>query len=339
MKKTIELRNVNKWYADKGLFGKQKQVHILKNISLEIEEGKTLGLVGESGSGKTTTTRMILRQEPVSSGDILYYGKNLNEFSKSEDAEYRRNVQVVFQDPYSSLNPRMKIKDIIAEPLVISNKYKKDEILRKVKKMMSKVGLAEDYMERYPKEFSGGQRQRIAIARALIESPKLLILDEPVSALDVSIRGQIMNLLKQLQEANHTSYLFISHDITTVGFLSDRIAVMYFGYIVEYADMSVILGDYRHPYTEMLIQSNSTINLDAEEITKEAADIPSHQNPPSGCPYASRCKYAVEQCQQRVPELREVETGHMVACHRAEELVFHKLEGQLEAPYTSEYHI
>lgn len=317
--KIIELKNVNKIYRNNGLFQKETNAHILKSISLFIEEGKTLGLVGESGSGKTTTTRMVLGQEQPTSGDILYYGKNIWDFNKKEKLDYKRNVQVVFQDPYSSLNPEMKIWDIIAEPLKISGNHKKSEIDQKVKKMMSRVGLAEDYLWRYPKEFSGGQRQRIAIARALIQSPKLLILDEPVSALDVSIRGQILNLLKGLQASDNISYLFISHDMSSVGFLSDTIAVMYFGYIVEYSTTENILSDYKHPYTAMLLEANSAVNLDDVE-QGDMIEAPSHIHPPDGCPYADRCPYASKTCRKAVPEFLEIEPNHFVACHKAKEL-------------------
>ena len=319
MEKIIELSGVNKEYTNKTFFSKGVKAHILKDINLSIEEGTTLGLVGESGSGKTTLTRMILRQEQVSSGDVTYYGKNLKDFDQSDDREYRNSVQVVFQDPYSSLDPEMKVGDIIAEPLVISGKYSREEIQDKVRKIMSKVGLAEDYTNRRPKEFSGGQRQRIAIARALISSQKLLKLDEPVSALDVSIRGQIMNLLKSLQGSRNMSYLFISHDMATVGFLSDYIAVMYFGYIVEYGKTATILTEFKHPYTDMLLESNATASLD-EVDESGAADPPSHINPPKGCPFAARCKYATDKCREDVPEYKLIGDDHYVACHRSDEL-------------------
>lgn len=339
MKKTIELVKVNKIYESKSLFRKGSPAHILKDVSLFIEEGTTLGLVGESGSGKTTTTRMILHQEPVTGGEIFYYGKNLSEMNREEEKEYHRNVQVVFQNPYSSLDPSMKIEDILAEPLVISKKYSKEEIRQKVRKMLVRVGLAEDYRLRYPKEFSGGQRQRIAIARALIDSPKLLILDEPVSALDVSVRGQVMNLLKELQEANHTSYLFISHDMASVAFLSTQIAVMYFGRIVEYADTETILSQYRHPYTQLLIRANDVIDLETDVYEGEEIDPPSHIHPPKGCPFAARCPYAKDVCFESEPVMQEIEKGHFAACHRQGEINLHEREDNLHKEKAPEYNI
>ncbi len=339
MSNTIELKQVNKIYESKAIFKKGKPAHILKDVTLEIREGETLGLVGESGSGKTTTTRMILHQEPVTSGEIYYYGKNLSEMTKEEEKEYHRNVQVVFQNPFSSLDPSMKIEDILAEPLVIAGKYSKAEIKEKVKKILSRVGLADDYRKRYPKEFSGGQRQRIAIARALIDDPKLLILDEPVSALDVSVRGQVMNLLKSLQEANRTSYLFISHDMASVAFLSTRIAVMYFGRIVEYADTETLLSGYRHPYTALLMKSNDVVNLDEDGYEGEEIDPPSHINPPTGCPFAARCPYATDRCRSEEPTLAEVSEGHKVACFRQDEIDLKKAKGGLVKEKAPEYMI
>lgn len=318
MSNVIELKNVDKSYTNSGFLKKTTCAHILKNISLQVEKGTTLGLVGESGSGKTTTTRMILRQEKPTNGELFYEGRNVEELTKEEEEEYRNNVQVVFQNPYSSLNPKMRVGEIIAEPLVITGKYNKEEIKKRVRSIMEKVGLAQDYVERFPSEFSGGQRQRIAIARALIQNPQLVILDEPVSALDVSVRGQIMNLLKRLQEKNKTTYIFISHDIATVGFLSDTIAVMYFGTIVEYGKTEDILENYRHPYTEMLISSDSVRNL--SEAEEESGEIPSHYDEPKGCPFAGRCKYATDECRNVTPQLKDIGDGHKVACHNAESI-------------------
>ena len=338
MSPIIELREVNKVYNVAGSFGKKKQAHILKDVSFDIEEGTTLGLVGESGSGKTTTTRMVLRQENLTSGQLFYKGKDITKLSKDEDKKYRNEVQIVFQNPYSSLDPRMKVYDIIAEPLVIAGEHSKEEITKKVKKIMEEVGLAEDYLGRYPDEFSGGQRQRIAIARALVSRPELIILDEPVSALDVSIRGQIMNLLKSVQQSRKTTYLFISHDMTSVGFLSDKIAVMYFGYIVEYGDTETILDKYSHPYTEMLIKSNQTTALDDEEDLN-IVDAPSHISPPKGCPFAGRCKYATDACRGEVPKLKEVEKGHYVSCHRYGEIDIDRNDQKIRKSKTPEYQI
>jgi oligopeptide/dipeptide ABC transporter ATP-binding protein len=316
VKKTIELKNISKIYKKRNFFKKSSMAHILKNVSFFIEEGKTLGLVGESGSGKTTTARMILRQEAPTGGEILYYGKSIQAFSKEEKAEYRRSVQMVFQDPYSSLDPEMKIRDIIEEPLKISKKHKKGEMRQRAMEMVKQVGLEEDCLDRHPKEFSGGQRQRIAIARALIGKPALVIFDEPVSALDVSVRGQILNLLKQIQEQSNAAYLYISHDMASVGFLSDSIAVMYFGYIVEYGSADDVLENCCHPYAEMLIHLNQTADLDDFTDASDLIEAPSHAHPPLGCPYSSRCNIAADICYEKIPALREISPSHFAACHR-----------------------
>ncbi len=338
MSKALELQKVNKIYTNKSIFGKTTEVHILKDVTLSIEEGTTLGLVGESGSGKTTTTRLILKQEKLSSGTIYFNGKDISAFDQKEDSNYHKNVQVVFQDPYSSLDPSMKIRDIIAEPLVISKRYTRKEIDEKLIRVMTQVGLAVDYLQRYPREFSGGQRQRIAIARALIMSPKLLILDEPVSALDVSVRGQILNLLKQSQQAYKTTYLFISHDMASVSFLSDSIAVMYFGYIVEYASAAEVLNHYVHPYTQMLIKSNLITSLQWDEKDEQSVtEPPSHLKPPVGCPYQARCPYAKQICFQELPELREIGEKHYAACHFAGELPMSREDKGLRKDTGAEY--
>lgn len=320
MNEIIELRNVYKTYTDRSFLKRNTEIHVLKNISLGIREGTTLGLVGESSSGKTTTTRLILGQEKPSGGEILFRGKNVEKLTGTEKKEYRSQVQVVFQNPYSSLDPSMKIKDIIEEPLLLGRQYTRPEIDEKVDRILEKVGLARSHLNRYSREFSGGQLQRIAIARALVNSPKLLVLDEPVSALDVSVRGQIMNLLKSIKEAGKITYVFISHDMKTVGFLSDTIAVMYFGHIVEYGTTSDILENYRHPYTEKLITSDMVRDL--SEVEDENAEVPSYLNEPKGCPFASRCKYATEQCRTSLPEFRNIEGEHWAACHRTAELKF-----------------
>lgn len=338
MSDLITVEHVDKEYQSKGIFGKGSAAKILRNVDFSIPEGTTVGLVGESGSGKTTTTRMILRQEKVTSGRVLYRGRDLAEFTKDEVREYQKEAQIVFQNPYSSLDPTMKIGESIAEPLVISGCGRK-EIQKKMRKTMEAVGLAEDYLDRFPSEFSGGQRQRIAIARALIGNPRLLILDEPVSALDVSIRGQILNLLKQLQQAEHTTYLFISHDMSSVAFLSDQIAVMYFGSIVEFGSTQDIMEDPRHPYTAMLIHSNFATDLGDLDEEDVLAEPPSHMNPPKGCPFADRCPYAEEICRQKRPEKETLSPGHTASCHRIHEIG--KPEEGKEKPvyHRPEYHI
>jgi len=318
MSEIIKLDHIYKSYKPKGIIKSKQEIRILKDISISVEEGETLGIVGESSSGKTTTTRIVLGQEEPTSGDLYIKGIKTSDMTKSQRQELQKKMQVVFQNPYSSLDPTQKIRDILAEPLEISQNCEKKEIDSIIKKMLEKVGLAEDYLDRYSNEFSGGQLQRIAIVRALINEPDLIVLDEPVSALDVSVRGQIMNLLKSIKRSSKVSYIFISHDIRTIGFLSDKVAVMYFGYIVEYGKTAQILEKYRHPYTEMLISSDRVNKLDDIEETSD--EVPSYLNEPKGCPFYARCKYATKECQESIPVAKEIEPGHFVACHRVEEL-------------------
>jgi oligopeptide/dipeptide ABC transporter ATP-binding protein len=318
----LELRSANQVYRSKSLLGKSASVRVLRDISFAIGEGRTLGLVGESGSGKTTATRLALKQEKPESGQILFEGKDIWALSREENKEFRRKVQAVFQDPYSSLDPTMTIRDCIAEPLRISGHCSKEETEKKLIGVMAKIGLAVDYLDRRPNEFSGGQRQRIAIARALILAPRLLVLDEPVSSLDVSVRGQILNLLKEYQLTHKTSYLFISHDMGSVAFLSDFIAVMYFGSIVEMGAAETILTSHVHPYTELLIDS-ATAAAEipyGDETEVNVSDLPSHLNPPVGCAFAPRCPHAKDLCFSQTPGRVQVSEGHEVLCHRADEL-------------------
>lgn len=315
MSPILELRNINKTYEVRKSLRETSEAHVLRNVSFSIEEGTTLGLVGESGSGKTTATRMALLMENPTSGDIFYRGKNVKDFTSADKKRFHRDVQIVFQDPFSSIDPSMKVGKSISEPLKIQGGYSDQEIKEKVRKVLSQVGLAEDYAERYPSEFSGGQLQRIAIARALISEPSLIVFDEPVSALDVSVRGQIMNLLKSIQISRHTAYLFISHDMISVGFLSTRIAVMYFGSIVEYGSADQVLNRYVHPYTQLLIESGHADSLsDRTDTADEAAEIPSHENPPKGCPFATRCPYAMERCLIEIPSPKAVGKEHESSC-------------------------
>lgn len=291
-------------------------VHAVDGVSLSIGKGETLGLVGESGCGKSTVGRVILRLIEPTHGDIVVGGKNIGDLSKSELKPYRREMQIIFQDPYSSLNPRMTVGDIVGEPLSthgIATGKKKQEL---VAKLFDRVGLARSQMENYPHQFSGGQRQRIGIARALALNPKLIICDEPVSALDVSIQAQVINLLMDLQRDLGLSYLFISHNLSVVEHISQRIAVMYLGRIVEYADKETIFTRPAHPYTEALL---SAVPVPDPKIKRKKivlqGDVPSPVNPPSGCHFHTRCPYVFARCKVESPVLREFSPGQMAACH------------------------
>ena len=322
-KKLIEVRNLSKHFEVKdGIFSK-KILRAVDGISFSIAEGETLGLVGESGSGKTTAGRTVLRLYTPTSGEILYRGKKIE--TKDDIKEYRKKVSCVFQDPYSSLDPRMTVADIIAEPLDIQGLYtgsgeRRDKILS----LMESVGLNSEHMRRYAHEFSGGQRQRIGIARALATSPEFLVCDEPVSALDVSIQAQIINMFESLRDKLGLTYLFIAHDLLVVRHISTRIAVMYLGEIVEISDSSSVYSYPLHPYTKSLI---SAIPIPDPALSRKKkrieinSDIPSPINKPSGCPYKTRCPEAKEICDCEKPPLRELYRDHYVACHRAEELI------------------
>lgn len=285
------------------------------DVSFTIQKGETLGLVGESGCGKSTTGRMLMQLLEPTEGQIVFEGKDLSKLNKSEIRSARKNFQMIFQDPYASLNPRMKIKDIINEPLIIHG-YDKEQRERRVNELLDIVGLSPAQGDRYPHEFSGGQRQRIGIARALAISPKLIIADEPVSALDVSIQSQILNLLKDLQNEFHLTYLFISHNLSVVEHISDRVGVMYLGKIVEIADQETLYKNPLHPYTKSLL---SAVPVPDPKIKRERiilkGDIPSPANPPSGCTFHTRCPFATERCRQEVPTLRNVGNGQYVSCY------------------------
>ena len=322
-KKLIEIRNLSKHFEVKDVFFSKKILKAVDDISFSIAEGETLGLVGESGSGKTTAGRTILRLYTPTSGEILYRGKKIE--SKEDIKEYRKKVSCVFQDPYSSLDPRMTVADIIAEPLDIQGVYTDNGERRdKILSLMESVGLRSEHMRRYAHEFSGGQRQRIGIARALATSPEFLVCDEPVSALDVSIQAQIINMFESLRDKLGLTYLFIAHDLLVVRHISTRIAVMYLGEIVEISDSNSVYSCPLHPYTKALI---SAIPIpDPNSARRESkiqinSDIPSPMNKPSGCPYKTRCNEAKEICNHEKPLLREFYRDHFVACHRAEELL------------------
>jgi oligopeptide transport system ATP-binding protein len=302
--------------ARRGIFGRARGVvRAVDGISFSIEPGRTLGVVGESGCGKTTTAKLVLGLEEPTEGSIRFDGHDLATLDTAGRRHYRRSVQAVFQDPYASLNPRMRISAIIGEPLLMNEKVSPAELRRRTLELLDLVGLPERSADLFPHEFSGGQRQRIAIARALVLSPKLVVLDEPVSALDVSIRAQILNLLRGLQERLRLSYLFIAHDLAAVGHMSHEIVVMYLGKIVESGEAQALAGNGLHPYTKALFSAALPSHPDErrdEEVL--AGEVPSPLNPPSGCHFHPRCPHATARCAAEAPRLAQVQ-GRMVACH------------------------
>jgi oligopeptide transport system ATP-binding protein len=320
----LEGRNLKKYYpVTKGLLQRTiGWVRAVDDISFTIERGKTLSLVGESGAGKTTAAKQILLLEKLTSGDIFFEGKNVYKFSKAElKTEYRPRVQSVQQNPWSSMNPRMRVRDIIAEPLVVNTKQTKEQIRSRVAELLENVGLAPNQADYYPHEFSGGQRQRIAVARALALNPSLVVLDEPVSALDVSIRAQIMNLLKDLQGQYNLSYLVIAHNLATVRFMSHSVAIMYLGQIVEYGDAEEVFKHPLHPYTRALM-SASMLTLPEDESEEAqpiilSGEMPSPLNPPPGCRFHTRCTEAQDICSKEIPGEVEIGKRHWVKCHQS----------------------
>jgi len=291
-------------------------IKAVDGVSFKVHTGETLGLVGESGCGKTTTAKMLLMLEQPTDGTILFEGEDISTADEAQRKEYRASVQAVFQDPWSSLNPRMRAKDLVAEPMVINWKLSRNEIQDRVAKLFGDVGLSAYHANLYPHEFSGGQRQRVAIARALSLNPKVIVLDEPVSALDVSIRAQIMNLLKDLQSEYNVSYLLIAHHLATVRYMCRLVAVMYLGQIVEYAEVRELFNNPLHPYTKALMSAALPSHPDTpqEEIIL-TGEVPSPLNPPSGCHFHPRCPFAMDRCSVEIPEVREVAPGHTVSCH------------------------
>ena len=317
----IEGKNLKKYYpVKKGLLQRTiGYVRAIDGISFTIEKGKSLSLVGESGAGKTTVAKMVLLLERLTSGSILFNGEDIYGFSQLQlKTNYRSCVQSVQQNPWSSMNPRMRVRDIIAEPLVVNTKLTKSDIRNRVMELLDQVGLAPNQADYYPHEFSGGQRQRIAVARALSLNPSLVVLDEPVSALDVSIRAQIMNLLKDLQEEFDLTYLVIAHNLATVRFMSHDVAIMYLGQIVEYGDTELVLPDPLHPYTQALISASTLTLPEDEEKGVEpiilSGEMPSPLSPPSGCRFHTRCPFVMDKCKTEIPEFKEVK-NRMVSCH------------------------
>lgn len=314
----VEVKNLKKHFPLKtGWFQEKQVVKAVDGISFSIQKGETLGLVGESGCGKSTVGRLINGLIESDAGEINFEGKDLANASVNEWKEYRQKMQMVFQDPYASLSPRMKIKDILREPLDIHFKHMSSkEKMERITSLMDKCGISKFHLDKYPHEFSGGQRQRIGIARALILQPKLIIADEPVSALDVSIQSQILNLMRDLQDEFNLTYLFISHDLSVVEHISDRVGVMYLGELVEISPKEKIFKDPKHPYTKALLSSIPQIGVkrDREKIIL-SGDIPSASNPPSGCKFHTRCPLAMDICKRDIPIKNQLTDDQMVACH------------------------
>ena len=315
----LKVEHLKKYFPIKSSFFSRKKGYVkaVDDISFEVHVGESFGIVGESGCGKSTMGRSVIRLIEPTEGTVILDGQDFRSLEGDDLKKAREKIKLIFQDPYASLNPRMTVKDIIAEPIDIAGIYKtKEERDQRIIDVMNQVGLNLDYMSRYPHEFSGGQRQRIGIARAIALQPKLIICDEPVSALDVSIQAKIINLLKQLQRDMGIAYIFISHDLSVVKHIADRVAVMYLGNVMEMADTKQLYGNPKHPYTNALfsaIPHISSERIDDKEIL--GGDVPSPANPPKGCRFSTRCPFATEQCKTERPELVEVEPGHLVACH------------------------
>ncbi|CAM5217543.1 Nickel import system ATP-binding protein NikE OS=Ureibacillus acetophenoni OX=614649 GN=SAMN05877842_11567 PE=3 SV=1 [Ureibacillus acetophenoni] len=313
----LEVKGLKKYFEIKDGFRKKQLLRAVDDISFQVFEGETLGIVGESGCGKSTTGNLLIHLLEKTEGTIIFNGKNFDTLSNEELRNLRSNIQMIFQDPFSSLNPRMRVKDIIAEPLRTHTNKSTREIEQEVIHLMEAVGLDPSYINRYPHEFSGGQRQRIGIARAIALRPKLVICDEPISALDVSIQAQILNLLIQLQKEFKLTFIFIAHGLPAVKYISDRIAVMYLGKIVEITTRDQLFDQPLHPYTMSLVSAvplpDPTIRDDRERMILEG-DVPSNVEIPSGCRFHTRCPFATDKCKNESPELVEFELGHEVAC-------------------------
>ena len=316
----IKVENLKQYFPIKGgFFGRTVgNVKAVDNISFEIKKGETLGIVGESGCGKSTTGRTILQLLKPTSGKVYFKGKDIANISKTELRELRTKMQLIFQDPYSSLNARMTVGTIIGEALIDHDLVPKDKVREKVLEAMEMCGLPDYYIDRFPNEFSGGQRQRIGIARALILNPEFIVADEPVSALDVSIQAQIINRLVKLKKEKGLTYMFISHDLSVVKHICDRVGVMYLGNMMELADKEELYTNPMHPYTKALL---SAIPIPDPTVKRERiilkGELPSPSNPPAGCKFNTRCPYADEKCKKECPEYREVKPNHFVACHKA----------------------
>ncbi|WP_416434657.1 ABC transporter ATP-binding protein [Priestia megaterium] len=315
MKHLLEVKQLSKYFS----ITNKQVLKAVDGVSFHISKGETFGLVGESGCGKSTAGRTIIGLYNRTSGEVLYKGKNVHELSEKEKFAFHRNMQMIFQDPYASLNPRSTVKEIISEPMEVHGLYSnKKEMLNRVYELLEDVGLNRDHANRYPHEFSGGQRQRIGIARALALNPECIIADEPISALDVSVQAQVVNLLKKLQKEKGLTYLFIAHDLSMVKHISSRIGVMYLGHLVELTTSAELYQKPLHPYTQALLSAIPIPDPDVEDNRKRIVlkgELPSPMNPPSGCVFNTRCPLAVAACKTQKPEWQEVEDNHFVACH------------------------
>ena len=308
----VEIKNLYVEYQiNKSVLGGKKIIHAVNGVNLTINKGEILAIAGESGCGKSTLAKALLKLEPVKSGEILFENQNIISLNKENLKEFRKQVQMIFQNPYASLNPKMKIIDILKEPLEINTKLTKQEILKTVKEKIKLVGLEESCLDLYPHEFSGGQRQRIAIARALVLNPKIILADEPVSALDVSIQAQVINLIKELKEKYSLTFLLITHDMSVIEYLADRVAIMYLGEVVEIGTTKEIFSNPYHPYTKALLNSVPQIKKTNKKITLKG-DLPSPANLPDGCKFHTRCPYVMEICKNCIPQ--EAGGSHKVKC-------------------------